>query len=129
MKALPYAMCAALLALAFYACPGCLSDGTVDRGALGRETELAAATLIDVATVYDAEKPELAAQLREVAVWATAAGQALQTQEGAEAATAIDAGLELAQKILAETDDPDVQAAVIVASAALRRLKLELERE
>lgn len=115
----------ALAAGAFFV-PGCKADGTVDPVTLGVELELAAGTATDLAVVYDPEDPELAADLRALSGWLEVAGQALQLSEGAEARSALEAALALADELLRDSDDPDVQAGLIVVKGIVRRVQIEL---
>jgi len=114
----------ALAAGAFFV--GCKADGAVDPVAVGQQLELAGGTATDLATIYEAEKPDLAAELLALAGWLEVAGEALQLSEGAEASSALDAALELADELLRESEDPDVQAGMILVKSVVRQVQIGL---
>jgi len=114
----------ALAAGAFFV--GCKADGAVDPVAVGQQLELAAGTAADLAVVYEAEKPDTAADLLVLSDWLEIAGRALQLQEGAEARSALDSALALADKLLRESDDPDVQAGLILVKSVVRQAQIGL---
>jgi hypothetical protein len=111
----------AALTLSGVATFSCRTDGTVDLQTVSREATLNAATLRDVAVIYEEEQPELAADLRQIADLADAVAQALANQSGDGWQGSAQAALDLAGALLAEQDDPDIQAALVLLRAGLAR--------
>ena len=111
----------AALTLSGVATFSCRADGTVDLRVVGREAQLNAATLRDVAVIYEADRPELAADLLQLADLADTVAQALENEPGDGWQGAAQAALDLAGALLAEEDGPDIQATLVVLRAALAR--------
>jgi len=111
----------AALTLSGVATFSCRADGTVDLRVVSKEAALNAATLRDVALIYEDEQPELAADLRQVADLADTVAQALESQSGDGWRGSAQAALDLAEALLAEQDDPDIQAALVLLRAGLAR--------
>lgn len=112
----------ATLALSGVATYSCLSNGKVDYKAVGVEIELSAVTLRDVAALYADSRPALYDDLVRVAELCEAAGEALQSDAPDDVTLMATAAMDLAESLLASEDDPDVQAALIVARAGLARV-------
>lgn len=114
----------AALMLSGVATFSCKADGTVDMDRVAAEASLSAMTLRDIAVVYDADRPALAFDLRRVADLADVVSDSLYANDGTDWEVAAEAALDLAESLLAEEDDPDLQAALIILRAGLARAVL-----
>ena len=111
--------------------PSCVSGQTRDERleSVAWEFADAAVTLRDVAAIYQIERPELGGRLTVLASDLEAVSRAVEAFRagtvGAESVAQTIAGV-LAVAAQTWPDDPDVQAGLVLARAALRRAEREL---
>lgn len=112
---------------------GCASGQTRDERleSVAWEFGDAALTLRDLAAIYQAERPELAERVLALAVDLERVSRAVEAvRSGAMGSGTAMETVEGVLVLAAQTwpDDPDVQAGVALARAALRRAQRELGR-
>lgn len=109
----------------------CVSGQTRDERLESVAWEFAdgALTLRDLAAIYQTERPELAEKLEALAVDLELVSGAVEAfREGTVGSKSVAQTIEDALKLAAQTwpDEPDVQAGLVLAKAALRRAEREL---
>ena len=111
----------------------CISGSTRDERLESVAWEFAdgAKTLRDVAAIYQTERPELAQRIEALAVDLELVARAVEAfRAGTVGSESVAQTIEDALKLAAQTwpDEPDVQAGLVLARAALRRAERELAR-
>ena len=109
----------------------CISGQTRDERLESVAWEFAdgALTLRDVAAIYQTERPELAEKLEALAVDLELVSGAVEAfREGTAGSESVAQTIAAALALAAQTwpDEPDVQAGLVLAKAALRRAEREL---